>query len=64
MRRFEFLDPEIVMERKQAATCAGCKKLHCSQWSGVRNYVCLVGAQKSSTDWTAMKRCKKYEELT
>lgn len=62
MRRFEYLDPAIVLERKQEGTCLGCDLLEISRWSGTRKYVCSKGFQKASTEWSEMRRCRKYEE--
>lgn len=61
MRRFEFLDPAIVLERKQDETCLGCAALQLSRWGGARKYVCSNGFQKASTEWSAMRRCRKFE---
>ncbi len=61
MRRFEFLDPAIVLERKQDGTCLGCNLLVLSRWGGTKKYVCSKGNQKASLDWVEMRRCNKYE---
>lgn len=55
------MDPAIVLERKQDGTCLGCAALELSRWGGTRKYVCSQGNQKASTEWTAMRRCRKYE---
>jgi hypothetical protein len=62
MRRFEYGDPALVLERKQEGTCVGCILLERSRWSGTTKYVCSLGQQKASTEWTEMRRCKKYND--
>lgn len=62
MRRFEYLDPSIVLEIRQEGTCVGCILLERSRWSGTTKYVCSIGKQKASTEWTEMRRCKKYND--
>lgn len=61
MRRFEFLDPAVVLERKQDGTCLGCVELVISRWSGARKYVCSKGHQRDSIEWIEMHRCKRYK---
>jgi hypothetical protein len=61
VRQHEFLDPAIVLERKQDGTCLGCAELVRSQWGGTTKYVCSKGFQKASVQWTEMRKCKKYE---
>lgn len=62
MRRFEYMDPCLVLERKQEGTCLGCVLLERSRWTGTTKYVCSIGQQKASTEWTEMRRCKKYND--
>ncbi|WP_438391096.1 hypothetical protein [Caballeronia sp. DA-9] len=54
------MDPSIVLERKQEATCLGCGDLIRSRWGGVTKYLCNKAIQKASTEWIEMRRCKKY----
>ncbi|MDR5757006.1 hypothetical protein [Caballeronia sp. LZ035] len=61
MRRFEYQDPAIVLEQKQAGTCLGCVMLVKSRWGGTTKYVCSKGLQKAALEWVEMRRCKKYE---
>jgi hypothetical protein len=56
------MDPCLVLERKQEGTCLGCVLLERSRWSGTTKYVCSTGQQKASTEWTEMRRCKKYND--
>lgn len=60
MRRDDYRDPAIVLERKQARTCLGCCQLDRHSWAGVTKYVCLLGVQKAALDAYEMRRCKKY----
>jgi hypothetical protein len=61
MRTFEYLDPRIVLERRQDETCLGCAELIRSRWGGTTKYLCNKAVQKASTDPYEMKRCKKYD---
>lgn len=61
MRRFEYMDPRIVLERRQEQTCLGCSQLIRSRWGGTTKYLCNKAVQKASTDAYEMKRCKKYD---
>lgn len=64
MRQHEYLDPCIVLQRKQEETCLGCDRLVTSRWGGTRKFVCSDGVQKASLEIYEMKRCRKYVEST
>jgi hypothetical protein len=55
-------DPMLVLQRKQAETCAGCDSLIVQKYMGVRKFICRRGKQKASTDIQEMRRCKAYVE--
>ncbi len=61
MRRFEYMDPSVVLERKQEGTCLGCTELIRSRWGGDTKFICNKAVQKASLTWEDMKRCKKYQ---
>jgi hypothetical protein len=62
LRRWEYGDPAMILEIRQNSTCLGCSQLVRSRWTGTTKYVCSIGQQKSSTEWTEMRRCKKYND--
>lgn len=62
LRRGDFRDPAIILEEREARTCASCQSLTMQEWLGVRKWVCRLGRQKSSSEIQEMRRCKAYAE--
>lgn len=62
LRRGDYRDPAIVLEEREARTCAGCQSLVMQEWLGVRKWVCRTGRQKGSKDIQEMRRCRSYAE--
>ena len=60
VRRGDFRDPAVVLERRQERTCLGCSKLLKDMWGGTAKYVCRIGVQKAALDVYEMRRCRKY----
>lgn len=62
MRRGDYLDPAIVLERRQEASCAGCAYLERDLTPGFRKFTCSEGVQKASQDVLEMPKCRKFTE--
>lgn len=62
LRRGDYRDPAIILEEREARTCAGCHSLNVQEWLGVRKFVCRRGKQKGSTEISEMRRCRAYAE--
>jgi hypothetical protein len=62
LRQRDYRDPAIILEERQARTCAGCAALERQEWLGAKKNVCGLGKQKGSTDIAEMRRCRDYIE--
>jgi hypothetical protein len=62
VRRGEYRDPAIVLERRQEASCAGCTHLERDLTPGFRKFTCSKGIQKASQDVLEMPKCRKFTE--
>jgi len=54
-RSWEWGDPAMVYERKEARTCKGCRHLNKFTFAGTPMEVCEKGSK-------TLKRCKNYKE--